>query len=138
MTIDEKGKVIAHKIAETVIRVNERMSYTDVKKILLKEDEKVTERYKDLVPMFFQMGELSQILRKRRKKRGSIDFDFPESKILLDDMGKPVEIYAYEHNVATELIEDFMLTANETVAEEYALLGLPFFIVLMRIQTGRR
>lgn len=126
MTIDEKGKVIAHKIAETVIRVNERMSYTDVKKILLKEDEKVTERYKDLVPMFFQMGELSQILRKRRKKRGSIDFDFPESKILLDDMGKPVEIYAYEHNVATELIEDFMLTANETVAEEYALLGLPF------------
>ena len=126
MTIDEKGKVIAHKIAETVIRVNERMSYTDVKKILLKEDETVTERYKDLVPMFFQMGELSQILRKRRKKRGSIDFDFPESKILLDDMGKPVEIYAYEHNVATELIEDFMLTANETVAEEYALLGLPF------------
>lgn len=126
MTIDEKGKVIAHKIAETVIRVNERMSYTDVKKILLKEDEKVTERYKDLVPMFFQMGELSKILRKRRKKRGSIDFDFPESKILLDDMGKPVEIYAYEHNVATELIEDFMLTANETVAEEYALLGLPF------------
>ena len=76
--------------------------------------------------MFFQMGELSKILRKRRKKRGSIDFDFPESKILLDDMGKPVEIYAYEHNVATELIEDFMLTANETVAEEYALLGLPF------------
>ena len=104
MTIDEKGKVIAHKIAETVIRVNERMSYTDVKKILLKEDETVTERYKDLVPMFFQMGELSQILRKRRKKRGSIDFDFPESKILLDDMGKPVEIYAYEHNVATENI----------------------------------
>ena len=126
MTIDEKGKVISHKIAETVIRVNERMSYTDVKKILLKEDETVTERYGDLVPMFFQMGELSQILRKRRKKRGSIDFDFPESKILLDDMGKPVEIYAYEHNVATELIEDFMLTANETVAEEYALLGMPF------------
>ena len=126
MTIDEKGKVISHKIAETVIRVNERMSYTDVKKILLKEDETVTERYGDLVPMFFQMGELSQILRKRRKKRGSIDFDFPESKILLDDMGKPVEIYAYEHNVATELIEDFMLTANETVAEEYALLGIPF------------
>lgn len=126
MTIDEKGKVISHKIAETVIRVNERMSYTDVKKILLKEDETVTERYRDLVPMFFQMGELSQILRKRRKKRGSIDFDFPESKILLDDMGKPVEIYAYEHNVATELIEDFMLTANETVAEEYALLNLPF------------
>lgn len=126
MTIDEKGKVISHKIAETVIRVNERMSYTDVKKILLKEDETVTERYRDLVPMFFQMGELSQILRKRRKKRGSIDFDFPESKILLDDMGKPVEIYAYEHNVATELIENFMLTANETVAEEYALLNLPF------------
>ena len=126
MTIDEKGKVISHKIAETVIRVNERMSYTDVKKILLKEDETVAARYKELVPMFFQMEELSQLLRKRRKKRGSIDFDFPESKILLDDMGKPVEIYAYEHNVATEIIEDFMLTANETVAEEYALLGMPF------------
>ena len=126
MDIDEKGKVVSHKIVETVIRVNERMTYTDVKKILLEEDAQVTEKYREFVPMFFQMMELSQILRKRRKKRGSIDFDFPESKIRLDEMGKPVEIYAYEHNIATELIEDFMLTANETVAEEYALLGLPF------------
>ena len=126
MDIDEKGKVVSHKIVETVIRVNERMTYTDVKKILLEEDAQVTEKYREFVLMFFQMMELSQILRKRRKKRGSIDFDFPESKIRLDEMGKPVEIYAYEHNIATELIEDFMLTANETVAEEYALLGLPF------------
>ena len=76
--------------------------------------------------MLLEMGELSGLLRKRRKKRGAIDFDFPESKIRLDDSGKPVEIYPYEQNVATRLIEDFMLAANETVAEEYALLGLPF------------
>lgn len=126
MDINEKGKIVSHRIVETVIRVNERMTYTDVKKILLHEDEAVTEKYKELVPMFLEMGELSALLRKRRKKRGTIDFDFPESKIRLDDNGKPVEIYPYEQNVATRLIEDFMLAANETVAEEYALLGLPF------------
>ena len=86
----------------------------------------MTEKYRELVPMLLEMGELSGLLRKRRKKRGAIDFDFPESKIRLDDSGKPVEIYPYEQNVATRLIEDFMLAANETVAEEYALLGLPF------------
>lgn len=126
MDINEKGKIVSHRIVETVIRVNERMTYTDVKKILLGEDEAVTEKYRELVPMLLEMGELSGLLRKRRKKRGAIDFDFPESKIRLDDSGKPVEIYPYEQNVATRLIEDFMLAANETVAEEYALLGLPF------------
>ena len=80
MTIDEKGKVISHKIAETVIRVNERMSYTDVKKILLKEDETVTERYGDLVPMFFQMGELSQILRKRRRREAPLILIFRRAR----------------------------------------------------------
>lgn len=126
MDIDKKGKIVSHRIAETVIHVNERMTYTDVKKILFNEDEAITEKYRELIPMFFQMQELSAILRKKRKKRGAIDFDFPESKIRLDENGVPVDIYAYEHNVATELIEDFMLAANETVAEEYALLGIPF------------
>lgn len=126
MDIDEKGKVVSHGIAETVIHVNERMTYTDVKKILQKEDEKVSERYKELLPMFFQMEELSALLRKRRKKRGAIDFDFLESKVELDENGKPVRIYPYEQNVATGIIEDFMLAANETVAQEYAQAELPF------------
>lgn len=126
MDIDEKGKVVSHGIAETVIHVNERMTYTDVKKILQKEDEKVSERYKELLPMFFQMEELSALLRKRRKKRGAIDFDFPESKVELDENGKPVRIYPYEQNVATRIIEDFMLAANETVAQEYAQAEIPF------------
>lgn len=126
MDIDEKGKIISHGIAETVIHVNERMTYTDVKKILLKEDKNVSERYKELLPMFFQMEELSALLRKRRKKRGAIDFDFPESKVELDENGKPVRIYPYEQNVATRIIEDFMLAANETVAQEYAQAGIPF------------
>ena len=125
MDIDEKGKVVSHGIAETVIHVNERMTYTDVKKILRKEDQQLAERYRELLPMFFQMEELSALLRKRRKKRGAIDFDFPESKIELDENGKPVRIYPYEQNVATRIIEDFMLAANETVAQEYAQAGMP-------------
>ena len=76
--------------------------------------------------MFEQMAELSAILRKRRKKRGSIDFDFPEAKIILDEQGRPTEIRPYERNVATKLIEDFMLLANETVAEDYFWQELPF------------
>ena len=126
MDIDEKGKVVSHGIAETVIHVNERMTYTDVKKILRKEDQQLAERYREFLPMFFQMEELSALLRKRRKKRGAIDFDFPESKIELDENGKPVKIYPYEQNVATRIIEDFMLAANETVAQEYAQAGIPF------------
>ena len=125
MDIDSKGKILSHEIAESVIHVNKRMTYTDVNRIL--EGEKETaDKYKELVPMFRQMHKLSQILRKRRGKRGAIDFYFPESKIRLDEKGRPVEIYAYEHNAATELIEDFMLAANETVAQEYALAGIPF------------
>lgn len=126
MDINGKGKVLSHRIAETVIHVKERMTYTDVNKILQQEDTETAEKYKALVPMLLQMGELSGILRKRRRKRGAIDFDFPESRLLLDENGKVVDICAYEHNAATELIEDFMLAANETVAEEYALLGIPF------------
>lgn len=126
MDIDKKGRVVSHRIVESVIHVKERMSYTNVKKILLQEDEELEKRYEELLPMFFQMKELSELLRNRRKKRGAIDFDFPESKLVLDEKGKVVDIYPYEQNIATCLIEDFMLAANETVAEEYCMLGLPF------------
>lgn len=126
MDIDKKGRVVSHRIVESVIHVKERMSYTNVKKILLQEDEELEKRYEELLPMFFQMKELSELLRNRRKKRGAIDFDFPESKLVLDEKGKVVDIYSYEQNIATRLIEDFMLAANETVAEEYCMLGLPF------------
>lgn len=126
MTVDAKGDVIDHEICESVIRVNERMSYTSVKKILEDHDEEETTRYIDLVPMFEEMEQLAGILRDRRHQRGSIDFDFPESKIMLDEEGHPMEIRSYERNVATKIIEDFMLLANETVAEEYYWREIPF------------
>lgn len=126
MLIDKKGNVVDHKIAETVVRVDRRMSYTSVKKILTDHDEAETAEYKELVPMFELMQELAAILREKRKKRGSIDFDFPETKIILDKQGKPLEIKPYERNVATKIIEDFMLIANETVAQDYFWQELPF------------
>ena len=126
MTIDDKGNVIDHTIAETVIRVDRRMSYTSVKKILEDHDPKETEEYEELVPMFERMQELAAILRKKRMKRGSIDFDFPETKIILDENGKPIDIRPYDRNVATKIIEDFMLIANETVAQDYFWQELPF------------
>lgn len=126
MTIDGKGEVTDYQIAETVIRVNRRMTYTSVKKILEDHDEEETREYAPLVPMFEQMEKLAAILRERRHKRGSIDFDFAESKILLDGDGRPVDIRPYERNVATRIIEDFMLAANETVAQHFFWLELPF------------
>ncbi|RDU24809.1 ribonuclease R [Anaerosacchariphilus polymeriproducens] len=126
MTVDLKGNVIDHRIAETVICVDQRMSYTEVRKILHDKDEESIERYKDYVPMFERMEELAGILREKRWKRGSIDFDFPETKIILDKMGKPIEIKPYERNVATRIIEDFMLLANETVAQDYFWQEIPF------------
>ena len=126
MTVDTKGEIVDHVIAETVIRVDQRMSYTSVAKILEERDEKERERYQELVPMFEQMAEVSKLLRERRKKRGAIDFDFPETKIILDEQGKPVELKPYERNAATKMIEDFMLAANETVAEEYFWREIPF------------
>lgn len=126
MIIDPKGNVIDHTIAESVIKVDRRMSYTSVKKILEDHDENEIREYEELVPMFELMRELAAILRKKRMKRGSIDFDFPETKIVLDDKGKPVEIKPYERNVATKIIEDFMLIANETVAQDYFWQELPF------------
>ena len=126
MTINEKGAVIDHKIAETVVRIDERMSYTSVKKILEERDAAEIERYKELVPMFELMAELSGILREKRRQRGSIDFDFPETKMILDEQGKPIDIKPYDRNVATKIIEDFMLLANETVAEDYFWQEIPF------------
>lgn len=126
MTIDQKGEVVSHEIVESVIRVDRRMSYTSVKKILDDKDEETCREYEELVPMFELMRELAGILREKRKKRGSIDFDFPESKIILDGQGHPVEIKPYERNVATKIIEDFMLIANETVAEHFHWMELPF------------
>lgn len=126
MTVDEKGNIIDHVIAETVIRVDRRMSYTSVKKILEDRDEEECLRYEAFVPMFEQMRHLAEILRKKRMKRGSIDFDFPETKIRLDAAGRPVEIAPYDRNVATRIIEDFMLAANETVAQDYFWQQIPF------------
>lgn len=126
MDIDEKGNVTGHKIAETVINVDRRMSYTSVKKILEDKDESEIKEYEELVPMFEQMLELAAILREKRRKRGSIDFDFPESKIILDKDGKPIDIKPYERNKATKIIEDFMLIANETVAQDFFWQEIPF------------
>lgn len=126
MEIDGKGNVIGHRIAETLIQVDRRMTYTAVNAIVTDRDPDVMEEYKDFVPMFDLMKELADILRERRKKRGSIDFDFPESKIILDEKGRPVDIKPYERNAATKIIEDFMLMANETIAEDYFWQELPF------------
>lgn len=126
MDINDKGEVVDYKIEESVICVNHRMTYTSVKKILEDKDSNEIEKYSELVPMFQQMDELASILRKKRRKRGSIDFDFPETKIIIDKEGQPVEIKPYERNVATKIIEDFMLMANETVATHFYWLELPF------------
>ena len=126
MEIDETGQVTGHRIAETVIHVDRRMTYTAVDRIISQEDPETIKEYEELVPMFLQMKELAELLRKRRMSRGSIDFDFPESKIILDERGKPLEIRPYERNAATKLIEDFMLIANETVAEDCFWQEIPF------------
>ena len=126
MTINPKGEVISHDIVESVIRVDRRMSYTGVKKILEDKDESEIKEYEELVPMFELMQELAAILREKRRKRGSIDFDFPETKIILDKKGHPVDIKPYDRNVATKIIEDFMLIANETVAQHFYWMEIPF------------
>lgn len=125
MKISKTGEIVDHEIAETVICVDRRMSYSGVQKIL-QSDEQALKENEEFVPMILQMKELSDLIRERRGRRGSIDFDFPETKILLDENGKPVEIRPYERNDATKIIEDFMLMANETVAEEYFWRELPF------------
>jgi len=126
MDLDHTGKIQSHRIANTVINVDRRMTYTAVNAVITEHNLEVMKEYKELVSMFEMMGELSGLLREKRRQRGSIDFDFPESKIILDESGHPIEIRAYERNAATKLIEDFMLLANETVAEDYFWQEIPF------------
>lgn len=128
MDINEDGEIIFHKIAETVIKTAHRMNYSDVNKIITGDDKggKLKKRFKDVYEMLIEAEELALILRKRRQERGSIDFDFPETKITLDENGKVLEINAYDRNEATRLIEDFMLAANETVAEDSFWQEIPF------------
>ena len=126
MDIDQNGNVRNHEIVETLINIDERMTYTNVKKILLDHDEELQTRYKDFIPMFKTMEELADILRKKRFKRGAIDFDFPETKVILDKEGTPLELKPYDRNVATRIIEEFMLICNETIAEDYFWQEKPF------------
>ena len=126
MKIDENGTIVDHEICESVIRVDRRMTYTAVKQILEDEDEEQCRKYEEFVPMFREMARLSSILREKRHRRGAVDFDFPETKVILDEQGRPVELKAYERNTATKLIEDFMLAANETVAEDFFWREIPF------------
>lgn len=148
MDIDEKGIIVGHKICESVVRIDRRMTYTSVNAILEAKNgteepqtdapekekskekaefaKKCLEEYADFVPMFLLLDETARVLRKKRMARGAVDFDFPECKIILDAKGRPVEIRPYERNAATMLIEDCMLAANETVAEDYYWQQIPF------------
>ena len=126
MELDRHGGILGHRIAETVIRVNRRMTYTAVNAIVTDHNPEVMEAYSDLTDMFELMKELADRIRDKRGRRGSIDFDFPESKIILDEKGRPLEVKPHERNAATRIIEDFMLMANETIAEDYFWQELPF------------
>ncbi len=126
MKLNAQGEVVDYTIAPSVIRVDERMTYTSVAAILEKEDPQECARYERFVPMFRDMAALSALIRENRHRRGAVDFDFPESRIRLDEEGCPVEIVPHERNTATRLIEDFMLLANETVAQHFYWMQTPF------------
>lgn len=126
MEIDEDGEVVQHEILPTVIRVKERMTYTAVRKILEEQDRELVERYGDYVPIFEMMRDLCGILRRKRLRRGAIDFDFPESKVILNEQGKPIEIVQRVRSVAEMIIEEFMIAANETVSEDFFWREEPF------------
>lgn len=126
MTIDGSGKVVDHEIYESVIRSKERMTYDDVYKIIDEKDEELSEKYEHIVPMLNDMADLAAILRQKRQNRGAIDFDFKESKVLVDEDGWPTDVVVLERTVAERLIEEFMLAANETVAEHFHWLQVPF------------
>jgi len=119
-------KRVRHDIYTSVIRTKERMTYTNVRKILKDEDPEVTERYAELADEFRLMEELALGLRAHRMRRGAIDFDFQESKVIVDERGKPVGIVKRERSIAEQIIEEFMLAANETVAEHFHWLKVPF------------
>ncbi|WP_446715861.1 ribonuclease R [Bacillus sp. OTU2372] len=126
MEISPEGTVVSHEIFQSVIKTTERMTYYDVNRILTDKDEETRARYESLVPMFELMEELAEVLRNKRMKRGAIDFDFKESKVLVDEEGKPTDVVLRERSVAERLIEEFMLAANETVAEHFHWMEVPF------------
>lgn len=126
MEIDLKGNVVNHQITESVININERMTYKKVKSILVDKDQEMLKTYHDLVEMFTNMERLCNILKARRFRRGAIDFDFPEVKVKLDESGKPIEIVKNERSIADQVIEEFMLITNETVAKHFFELEVPF------------
>jgi len=126
MTIDAKGQVVDHRIVESIVNIDRRMTYTAVNEILEDDNAETKAQYEALVPMFELMQECATLLRNRRKKRGSIDFDFPETKIVLDEEGHVVDLMPYERRVGQKIIEDFMLMANETVAEHFRWQEIPF------------
>ncbi len=126
MEVDPNGQVVHHEIFQSVIRTTERMTYSDVNKILVDQDAELRQKYEPLVPMFETMAELASILRNKRMKRGAIDFDFKEAKVLVDEEGKPYDVVLRERSVAERLIEEFMLLANETVAEHFHWMNVPF------------
>ncbi|MBP3949954.1 ribonuclease R [Bacillus suaedae] len=126
MEIDHNGKVVKHEIFPSVIKTTERMTYADVNKILVDKDEETRSHYQALVPFFELMEELAAVLRKKRFDRGAIDFDFKEAKVLVDEEGTATDVVLRTRSVAEKLIEEFMLAANETVAEHFHWLKFPF------------
>lgn len=126
MEINHQGRVVNQKIEETVINSKRRMTYDDVKKILVDKDEELVNEYQDIYPTLLEMEKLAHILMKKREDRGSIDFDFSESKVILNEQNVPIDIKKYDRNLATRLIEEFMIVANETVSEYFTKLEVPF------------
>ncbi|WP_291571643.1 ribonuclease R [Clostridium sp. UBA4548] len=126
MEIDNTGKVLDHEVFESIIKTNERMTYTDVTKILRDKDEELIKKYEYLHEDFKHMEELYEILNKKRMSRGAIDFEFEECKIILNENGKPIDVKPYERAVSNRIIEEFMLIANETVAEHFFWMNAPF------------
>lgn len=126
MEIDKSGGVISHEIAESMIYSDYRMTYSDVRALLEDENPELQVTYGEILPMLRQMDKLRLILGAKRKRRGSVNFDLPESKIILDEKGHPIEIRPYERSIATNMIEEFMLVCNETVAEDACWQEIPF------------
>ncbi|WP_317853916.1 ribonuclease R [Chakrabartyella piscis] len=126
MEIDGSGTVVDQQICESIINSNYRMTYSKVRELIEDKTPELVEANKEIIPMLMEMNELRMILGEKRKKRGAINFDLPESKIILDEKGKPIEIHPYERSIATNLIEEFMLVANETVAETAFWQEIPF------------
>jgi ribonuclease R len=126
MEIDERGRVTRYEIFPSIIHVKKRLSYNIVRKIIAEHDEELRQEYREMLPHLENMERLCRILRERRMRRGAIDFDFPELKVKLDDQGKPVEVVKRVRSIAESIVEEFMLVANETVAEHMHRLEIPF------------